>query len=246
MARSLVSRESPAELPKIEDMDLKNPADFRYIGKDLPRLELPTKVTGAAKYGIDVQVPGMVYAAVLQSPYEGGTPATVDDSATRAVPGITEVVRLPAGVGVVGNSVEATQAAKKLLKVTWTGAPAADHDLERALEEFAVIARDKDRAGVKFAGVGDAEAAMRGAARVFRGEYRTYYTYHAQMEPMNATAAVTPDGKSAEGLARHPEPEWPSKRRREAPEDGTIQDHIPPARHRWRLWTAGRAAGRRA
>ncbi len=110
----------PAELPKIEDMDLKNPADFRYIGKDLPRLELPTKVTGAAKYGIDVQVPGMVYAAVLQSPYEGGTPATIDDSATRAIPGITDVVRLPAGVGVVGNSVEATQAAKKRLKVTWT------------------------------------------------------------------------------------------------------------------------------
>jgi isoquinoline 1-oxidoreductase beta subunit len=188
----------PAELPKIEDMDLKNPADFRYIGKDLPRLELPTKVTGAAKYGIDVQVPGMVYAAVLQSPYEGGTPASVDDSAARAVAGITDVVRLPAGVGVVGNSVEATQAAKKRLKVTWAGAPAADHDSERALEEFAVIARDKGRAGVKFSSVGDAEAAMRGATRIIRGEYRTHYTYHAQMEPMNATAAVTPDGKSAE------------------------------------------------
>jgi isoquinoline 1-oxidoreductase beta subunit len=103
----------PTESPKIEDKDLKSPADFRYIGKDLPRLELPTKVTGAAKYGIDVQVPGMVYAAVLQSPYEGGTPATVDETATRAVPGITDVVRLPAGVGVVGNSVEATQAGKK-------------------------------------------------------------------------------------------------------------------------------------
>jgi len=188
----------PTELPRIEDKDLKNPADFRYIGKDLPRLELPTKVTGAAKYGIDVQVSGMVYAAVLQSPYEGGTPATVDDSATRAVPGITDVVRLPAGVGVVGNSVEATQAAKKRLKVTWTSASAAAHDSERALEDFAAIARDKGRAGVKFLSVGDAEAAMRGATRIFRGEYRTRYTYHAQMEPMNATAAVAPDGTSAE------------------------------------------------
>jgi isoquinoline 1-oxidoreductase beta subunit len=188
----------PAELPKIEDMDLKNPADFRYIGKDLPRLELPTKVTGAAKYGIDVQVPGMVYAAVLQSPYEGGKPATIDDSAARATPGVADVIRLPSGVGVVGNSVTATQAGKNRLKVTWTRAPAAGHDSERALEEFAAIARDKGRAGVKFTNVGDAEAAMRGAARVFRGEYRTHYTYHAQMEPMNATAAVTPDGKSAE------------------------------------------------
>jgi isoquinoline 1-oxidoreductase beta subunit len=59
---------APAELPKIEDKDLKAPATFRFIGKDLPRVELPLKVTGAAKYGIDAQVPGMVYAAVLQSP----------------------------------------------------------------------------------------------------------------------------------------------------------------------------------
>jgi len=188
----------PTELPKIEDKELKSPADFRYIGKDLPRLELPSKVTGAAKYGIDVQVPRMVYAAVLQSPYEGGTPAAVDDSAARAVPGVTDVVRLPAGVGVVGNSVEATQAGKKRLQVTWTPAPPAGHDSERALEDFAAVARDKNRAGVTFSSVGNAEAAMRGAARTFRGEYRTRYTYHAQMEPMNATAAVTPDGRSAE------------------------------------------------
>jgi isoquinoline 1-oxidoreductase beta subunit len=188
----------PTELPKIEDKDLKSPADFRYIGKDLPRLELPIKVTGAATYGIDVQVPGMAYAAVLQSPYEGGTPATVDDADARTVPGVTDVVRLPAGVGVVGNSVEATQAGKKKLKVTWTPAPAAGHDSERALEEFSAIASDKTRAGVRFSSIGDAQAAMRGAARIFRGEYRTRYTYHAQMEPMNATAAVTADGKSAE------------------------------------------------
>jgi isoquinoline 1-oxidoreductase beta subunit len=97
----------PAELPKIEDQDLKSASEFRYIGKDLPRLDLPTKVTGAAKYGIDVQVPGMVYAAVLQSPYEGGTPATIDDSVARAVPDVTDVIRLPSGVGVVGNSVAA-------------------------------------------------------------------------------------------------------------------------------------------
>src|SRR5205085_5977574 len=55
----------PAELPKIEDKDLKAPANFRFIGKDVPRVELPLKVTGAAKYSIDAHVPGMVYAAVL-------------------------------------------------------------------------------------------------------------------------------------------------------------------------------------
>jgi isoquinoline 1-oxidoreductase subunit beta len=189
---------APAELPKIDEKDLKPTASFRLIGKDVPRVELPTKVTGAAKYAQDVQVPGMVYAAVLQSPYFGGAPQTVDDSAARKVAGITDVVKLPDGVAVIGTSVEATQAAKGLLKVTWGDAPGARHDSERALEEFAAVGRDKSREGVPYEKVGDAKAAMGKAARVFRGEYRTRYVYHAQMEPLSATASVSPDGKSAE------------------------------------------------
>ena len=189
---------APAELPKIEEKDLKPTASFGLIGKDVPRAELPSKVTGAAKYAQDVQVPGMVYAAVLQSPYFGGAPETVDDSAARKVAGITDVVKLPDGVGVIGTSVEATQAAKALLKVTWGDAPGARHDSERALEEFAAVGRDKSREGVPYEKVGDAKAAMTKAKRVFRGEYRTRYVYHAQMEPLSATASVSPDGKSAE------------------------------------------------
>src|SRR6202035_4255227 len=95
----------PADLPKIKDEDLKAPDAFRFIGKDVPRREVPLKVTGAALYGIDVQVPGMVYAAVLHSPYEGGKPERVDDTAAREVPGITDVVRLPEAIAVVGSSV---------------------------------------------------------------------------------------------------------------------------------------------
>jgi isoquinoline 1-oxidoreductase beta subunit len=189
---------APAELPRIEVKDLKSPASFRYIGKDLPRVDLPAKVTGTTKYGIDVQVPGMLYAAVLHVPYFGGAPATVDDAAARRVPGITDVVRLPDGVGLVGTSVEATQAAKNLLKVTWSQAPGASYDSERALDEFAAIARDKSREGLPYRPVGDAKTAMAGAAKIFRGEYRTRYVCHAAMEPLNATALVSPDGKSAE------------------------------------------------
>jgi len=188
----------PAELPRIEDNDLKTPANFRLIGKDLQRREVPTKVTGAAKYAIDAQVPGMVYAAVLQSPYPGGAPETVDDTEARKVAGITDVIRLPEGVAIVGASVEATQAAKGRLKVTWSNAPGASHDSERTLEVFAAAGRDKSRAGVPYEKVGDATAAMASATKVFRGEYRTRYVYHAQMEPLSATAAVSADGKSAE------------------------------------------------
>jgi isoquinoline 1-oxidoreductase beta subunit len=189
---------APAELPKVEEKDLKKPAEFRLIGKDVPRVEVPLKVTGAVKYAIDAQVPGMVYAAVLQSPYPGGSPLTVEEGRASQVAGVTDIVRLPEGVGVVGTSVEATQAAKNLLKVTWSGAPGAHHDSERALDEFAAIARDTSRAGVPYESVGDAKAAMRTAAKVYRGEYRTRYVYHAQMEPVNATASVSGDGQSVE------------------------------------------------
>jgi isoquinoline 1-oxidoreductase beta subunit len=189
---------APDPLPRIEDKDLKPTSNFRLIGKDVPRVELALKVTGAAKFAMDAQVPGMVYAAVMQSPYYDGAPAMVDDAAARQVPGITDVVRLPEGVGVIGTTVEATQAARKLLKVNWTEAKGAHHDSERALEEFAQIARDKSREGAVFAKTGDARTAMQNAAKVMRGEYRTRYVYHAQMEPLNATASVAADGKSAE------------------------------------------------
>jgi isoquinoline 1-oxidoreductase beta subunit len=188
----------PAELPKVNESDLKPAASFRLIGKDTDRVDVGLKVDGSAKFGMDVQVPGMAYAAVLQSPYAGGAPLEIDDARARAVPGITDVVKLPEGVGVIGTTVEGTQAAKRLLKVTWGDATGAHLDSERALEDFAAIGRDMNRNGVPFENKGDAKAAMAAAKRVLRGDYRTRYVYHAQMEPMNATATVSADGKSAE------------------------------------------------
>jgi isoquinoline 1-oxidoreductase subunit beta len=189
---------APAELPKITEADLKPTASFRLIGKDIGRVDVPLKVTGRAKYGMDVEVPGMVYAAVLQSPYAGGAPVEVDSARAEKVPGVSAIVKLPEGVGVIGSTVEGTQAAKNLLTVTWSDATGAHLDSERALDEFAAIGRDKSRSGVPYLNDGDAKAAMASAKRVFTGDYRTRYVYHAQMEPMNATAAVSADGKSAE------------------------------------------------
>ncbi len=190
---------APAELPTIEEKNLKAPTAFRFIGKDVPRRDVPLKVNGTAQYGIDVQVPGMVFAAVLHSPYEGGKPSMVDDAAARQIQGISAVVQLPEAVAVVGTSVEATQAAKNKLRVTWSAAPAAQLDSEHALDEFGAIARNKDRHGEAYRAVGDAPAVIQNAHTVFRSEvYRTRYVYHAQLEPLNATAAVSRDGKSAE------------------------------------------------
>src|SRR5262249_51371243 len=128
----------------------------------------------------------------------GGRPETVDETRARQVKGVTDIVKLPEGVGVVGTSVEATQAAKNLLKVTWSDAPGAHHDSEKALEEVAAIGRDNSRQGVPHESAGDAKAPSRTAVKVFGGESRTRYLYPAQMEPMNPPAAVSPDGKSVE------------------------------------------------
>ena len=84
--------EVPATAPKIEPSQLKKTKDFRLIGKDVPRVELPGKTNGTAQYSIDAQVPGMAYAAVLRSPVEGGAPENVDDSAARAIEGVIGTV----------------------------------------------------------------------------------------------------------------------------------------------------------
>ena len=86
------------------------------IGHDVMRIELPTKVNGSAIYAIDVQVPGMIYGAVLRSPVEGGAPDKLDDAAAKAVAGVIDVVRLPYGVGVLAETPWAAFDAKSALE----------------------------------------------------------------------------------------------------------------------------------
>jgi len=237
---------SPAELPKIEDKDLKSPQNFRFIGKDVPRVDVPLKVTGAAKYAIDVDVPGMVYAAVLQSPYEGGAPATLDDREALQVPGVMKLVRLPGGVGVVGTSVEATQAAKSKLKVTWSSAPAAQQDSERALNEFVEIARDKSRAGVPYANVGDAKAAI--AAGDKDTPRRISHPLH--LSCANGAAKRhrlrRPRWEIRGNLGGNADADRPAQRSRPPAANRPVQDRVPPAFTRRRLWSPRRTAGRGA
>jgi len=91
--------EIPAKAPEIKPEALKKPSEFRLIGKDVMRVDLPGKVNGTAEYSIDVQVPGMLYGAILRAPVEDSAPAQIDDGAARAVPGVVRIVRLPFGLG---------------------------------------------------------------------------------------------------------------------------------------------------
>jgi len=184
----------PSPLPQATKADLKSPAEFRYIGKDLPRVDVPVKVDGRAKYGIDTQLPNMLFASVLHPPVQGEKPVAIDDSAAKVVKGVTQIVPLPFGVGVLGKTVEATQKAKAALKVTWSkGAPARTYSSNSIAEDYSAIARDARQSGVAMFERGDAVAAIKGAAKVLAAEYVSDHVSHVCMEPMNATVAVTGD-----------------------------------------------------
>ena len=108
----------PAELPNITAADLKKPAQFKLIGrKDIGRVDVPLKVNGTAKYGIDVQVPDMVYASVLEAPVEGAKVEVLNLGDVTKIKGVTKVVPLLFGVAVIGDTVEATRAGRNALKV---------------------------------------------------------------------------------------------------------------------------------
>ena len=191
--------EIPAMAPPITPAQLKKTSEFRLIGKDVPRVELPGKVNGTAQYSIDAQVPGMIYAAVLRSPVEGGAPDAVDDSAARAIEGVVGTVRLPYGVGVLAETPWAAFKGKSALKVTWTrGGKAWGHSTQKGLQAFTAIARDESRKGIEWEKVGDAPAAMKQAVSVIEAEYFCDYAYHAQMEPLNSVASVSATGDAVE------------------------------------------------
>ena len=191
----------PAEPPKIAEADLKKPSQFKLIGrKDIKRVDVPSKVNGTAKYGIDVQVPGMVYATILQSPMDGAKAESVNTDEVMKVKGVTRVIPLPFGVAVVGDTVEATRLGRNALKVKWNlaDAKAAPFDSETAKADYARKGQDPNADAKEWYRVGDADKALAGAAKTLEATYWSEHTYHAQMEPMNAVASVAPDGQSAE------------------------------------------------
>jgi isoquinoline 1-oxidoreductase beta subunit len=191
----------PSEPPKVGEGDLKKPSQFKLIGrKDIGRSDVPLKVNGSAKYGIDVQVPGMLYASVLQSPMEGAKPKDVNIPDIMKVKGVTKVIPLPFGVAVIGDTVEATRSGLQTLKATWdtSGATAAGFDSDKAKDDYAAKAKDPNAETKVEYQVGDVKAGLSGAAKTVEAGYWSEYTYHAQMEPMNAVAQVSEDGKSAD------------------------------------------------
>src|SRR5437867_2860108 len=192
--------EIPTKAPEVKPEELKKPSEFRLIGKDVMRVELPGKVNGTAQYSIDVQLPGMLYGAILRAPVEDSAPAQVDDAAARAVPGVMRIVRLPFGIGVIAETPWAAfAAAKDALRVTWDRRGTGwGFDSDAAIARYAAAARDLTTPGKPWDKVGDVSAATAKAATVLEAEFSSDYAYHAQMEPLNSVASVSPAGDACE------------------------------------------------
>ena len=194
--------EVPAAAPEIKPEELKKTSEFRLISKDVMRVELPNKVNGSAIYAIDIEVPGMIYGAVVRSPVEGGTPDKFDEAKVKAVPGVISTVRLPYGIGVLAETSWAAFAGKAAVEQTinWNRTGKAwGFDGDQGMEAFAADARNLSVPVTNdWFKQGDAEGELGKAATVIEGEYRCDYAYHAQMEPLNAIASVSPSGDAVE------------------------------------------------
>jgi isoquinoline 1-oxidoreductase beta subunit len=186
----------PAEPPKIDPAkDLKPVDRFRLVGKGAPRVDVPAKTTGAARYGIDARHPGMLYATLVRAPVRGSGPVSSNAAAVKRLPGIVDVVTLDHGVAVVGKSFPEVLAARRKLQVDWRrGAPGESVNPAKDFETYLAHARDGNRPAVEWKSKGKPVPALQGAARVVAREYLNEFVYHAQMEPMNAMAYVTADG----------------------------------------------------
>jgi isoquinoline 1-oxidoreductase subunit beta len=192
----------PPTAPQINPDELKRPGQFRLIGKDVTRFELPTKVDGSARYSIDIQVPGMLYGALLTPVFPDSRAKTIDDAAARAVPGLVGIHDLPngVGVGVVAETPWAAFSAKDALRVSWTQSPKAGaFDSDASMDRYAAISRGEiSQQATLWDKAGDGADGLKTATETLTGEYRCDYAYHAQMEPLNAVASVSADGGGVE------------------------------------------------
>ncbi len=183
--------EAAAKLPAPKDVGLKPASQFTVIGHSQKRKDTPAKVDGSAVYGIDVKLPGMLYAALAQPPALGGSVKTFNDEKARGMPGVVAVVLTSSGVAVVADSWWRAKKARDELRIEWDAGPNGALDDARVL---AMLKKGAAGAGKVARSDGDVEAAIESAARTIRAEYELPLLAHATLEPQNCTADVRADG----------------------------------------------------
>jgi isoquinoline 1-oxidoreductase beta subunit len=183
----LVERASQMTAPA--DVALKDPKDFKLIGKTTQRLDTPEKTNGRGVFGIDVEARGLLTAVVARPPVFGGKVVSFDDKAAKAVPGVRAVVEIPSGVAVVAHGFWSAKRGRDALEITWDEGPLAGLTSDQQGREYATLATQP---GAVARHDGDAARAFAEAAKKIEAVYDFPYLAHACMEPMNATAHVRP------------------------------------------------------
>jgi isoquinoline 1-oxidoreductase subunit beta len=192
--RTLRYGELAAEAAKVKlakEPAIKTPAQFTFLPRRMPRLDLVHKTDGSAKFGIDAQVPGMVFASLNACPVRGGKLKSVDESVLSGVPGIVGVVKLEDAVAVVAtDSFWRAKRALSRLQPEWDVGAAGSVNSEQLSKEFRAALTDRM---VMARNDGNVDKAMSGAPKTIEAIYETPYLSHSPLEPLNATVNLQPD-----------------------------------------------------
>jgi len=182
--------EAASKLTPPKEVKLKDPSEFRYIGKPLKRLDTAGKITGKTEFGIDVKLPGMLYAALAQCPVIGGKVVSYDASKAKSMPGVKHVVQITDGVAVVADSWWRAKTARDTISIQW------DEGANKTLSSegvFAGLASAMSKPGAQIKAQGNVAEGMKSAAKTVQATYEMPFLSHSPMEPMNFTADVRKD-----------------------------------------------------
>ena len=177
-------------VPDPTTIKLKEAKDWKLIGKPTKRLDTPEKITGRAKFGMDVQFDGLMTAMVARSPVFGGSVKSFEGAGALAIPGVHKVVQVPTGVAVIADHYWAAKLGRDALTVEWDLGPNIGLDSQELLERFRKLATTP---GMSAGQAGDTKAALAKAAKTIDVEYSVPYLAHAPMEPLNCTVSITQD-----------------------------------------------------
>ena len=183
---------------KLQDVATKARQDWKLIGQSTARTDIPSKVTGQAEFGLDVRLPGMLFAAMRMSPVLGGTASSMDTQAALAIAGVENVVKIDAwgggtgGVAVVGKSSWHARQGAQAVKVQWQNPSTVLADTARIQADL--LKALNTESGFTFHEQGVPTQAEKAAATRIDALYQAPYLAHATMEPMNCTAQFK-DGK---------------------------------------------------
>jgi isoquinoline 1-oxidoreductase subunit beta len=210
---ALATAAAALPVPDVKDLRLKPKAAFRFIGKDIPLRDGPDLVTGRGVFGIDVVRPGMKHAVIARPPVYGGRVTSVDDADALKVAGVERVITLPTtpppsgfgplgGVAVLARNTWAALQGRERLRITWDAGANAAYD---SAEYEKSLVRSAQQPGTVARREGDAEAALRSAARVVKADYYVPHLAHAPMEPPAATAEITAGGCEVWASTQNPQ-----------------------------------------